>query len=208
MNINNKRPYELGIVLCHEVNSKGQLSSETKARINKGISLYNQNKVDRLIFSGGKIEGHSFSVAEKMGEYAFPKIGENYDLEEISLDTVGQLIFVKEGILEPKNIKDIYIITNHWHLPKTELMTRYLFNKEYNIRFISVENGKYPEKRKEDFKKIPQFLKTFEKWEKQKGTLVDYLLDCHPWYKGSYPFRKLNKEYFSGRFKELKEKNE
>ena len=204
--MNLEEQYEIGIVLCHEIDKSGNLSKETIARTDFGIELYKRGKIKKIVLSGGKINGNSFSVAEKMLEYGYTKIREIPLVEDISLDTSGQLIFLKEAIIDPLKIKSFCIITHNWHLPKTEFMAKYLFPEGYKMKFMGIEPNKYLKEGREDIKKIPQFLETFKKLAGHDGTLTEYLLKYHPWYSGAYPFAKFNKGYFSNNVKRIKEK--
>ncbi|MEK6925708.1 MAG: YdcF family protein [Nanoarchaeota archaeon] len=199
--------YDLGIALCHEVKENGKLSFETEARVDEGIRLYNEGVFNELVMSGGYILGYNFSVAEKMRDYANEKTPAKMSLEDISLDTIGQLVFLKEGIIDPRKIKSFALITDDWHMPKTEFMAYNIFDESYNLGFFPVYSEDSKKKRREDTLKISKFLKTFGDFIDGKKDMVLTLLENHPFYNGKYPWRNFEEEYFLKRLEKLKHDN-
>lgn len=193
------------IVLCHEVNEYRNLSQETKERVERGIRLYSEDDFCRIIMSGGHIKGYEFSVAEIMADYASGKTSAPIILEDLSLDTAGQLVFLKEGIFDPKGIRDIHLITHDWHMPKTEFMSYVIFGEDYRLSFSPVGENNSRGKRREDTLKIPQFLTTFRDFREGRKDLVTTLLENHPFYNGNYPHGNFSPEYFRRGLEKLKE---
>lgn len=198
--------YDLGIVLSHEIGEEGTLSLETIARTEKGVRYLNEGVFKQLVLSGGNVFGYKFSIAQKMRDYAQPMTSKRIITEEISLDTSGQLVFLKEGIIDPRKAKSIGIVTSDWHLPKTEFMAYNLFDESYDIRFFSVDTHDLNRRRK-DFLKIPLFLKTFRDFLDGKEGLLLSLLKNHPFYNGGYPWKRFEQDYFLKRLEELKKDN-
>lgn len=204
--------YDLGIVLSHEVDKEGKLSRQSKVRVEEGVRLFQEGMFRKLIMSGGHLDGNSFSISSKMKEYAL-EIDSSLDIltEEISLDTVGQLVFLKEGIIEPLEAKSFVLITHYWHSAKTEFMVYSLFDDSYNIKFVSLEQEKYHEERKKDFKKLAMFMTTFPKWEiKSASSLVQLLTENHFFYNGNYGslHKGFSIQYFKRELDKLKKENE
>lgn len=199
--------YELGIVLAHEIDSNGILSDESLARIDEGIRLYKRGDIEKLVISGGHLQGHGFSIAQKMANYALEKGISDVILEDASLDTLGQMVFLKEGVIDPRNIKNFALITHYWHAAKTEFIAYYIFGNDYTITMIPIEKNKYPGKRRWDFSKLPTFINTFTEKEPKKAPLIEQLIVKHPWYGGQYPDKPFVANYFLEKLKEMKERN-
>jgi len=200
---------DIGIVLSHEVDEEGVLSEESKVRVEEGLKLFNRGVFNELVMSGGYLKGSNFSIASRMKDYARQQgFTEDISTEEISLDTVGQLIFLKEGIIDPRGIKDITFVTHYWHAAKTEFMAYSFFDESYNIQVIGLEPRRYNEKRRWDFEKIPLFINSFPLDDiRSSNSLVRLLTDRHPWYNGEYPFKKFDAQYFVKRLEVLKGEN-
>ncbi len=188
-----------GIVLSHDVD--GKITDYCKARIDEGIRLYKGGKVDKLIMAGGYISGYKISLAEQMKEYALQNVNVEILLEDISLDTVGQIVFLKEGILDPRKIKEFYLISHHWHIPRVELITYTFFDKSYKIHFVGIEFDE--NKRREEFGKFKEFINSFGDKTKRSNSLINDLIKNHLWYNGNYPSANLSKEYFIENLKRL-----
>ncbi len=194
----------LGIVLCHEADEKGILSSQTKERVDVAIKLYDEGIVSELIMSGGYILGYDFSVAEKMRDYASHKTSAKISLEELSLDTVGQLVFLKEGIIDPRKIKKFRLVVHSRYQPKTEFMAYSIFDESYEISFSTIQIPCDAKERREDFLKLPIFLNGFCKDKPENYSLTEHLVKSHPWYSGMYPHADFTAEYFLDGLRKLK----
>jgi len=205
--------YDLGIVLAHEFDKENsfELSNESAARVQRGVELFQGKIFKKLVMSGGMIQGSEIPIADKMEEYARSIYQNDFSgkiiKEPISLDTVGQMVFLKEGLINPRRIKKILFITHHWHSAKATAMINYFFGKEFEINVEAIERGRYAERRIEDTFKIKKFKETCNK--KIPGEpLIGWLTREHPWYRGKYPYGPFNKEYFVIQLEKLKKKNE
>jgi vancomycin permeability regulator SanA len=198
---------DLGIVLCHEVDKNGILGPETRARVEEAVRLYNEGAFNELVMSGGHIFGYNFSVAERMRDYASQMTYARISIEPLSLDTAGQLVFLKEGIIDARGIKNFLLITHDWHAFKTEFMAYNIFNESYDLKVIAIPKDSSKKRRREDILKIPAFLKTFEEFLGGQNDLISTLLENHPWYRGQYPYHPYPPEYFLDGLKKLKVEN-
>lgn len=195
---------KVGLVLAHELeNENGEvvLSKRTQQRTDKGIDLFKSGLVDKLIMSGDYEKRYGISLAKAMKNYAIKKgVRENRIIEEdISLETVGELIFTKLGILNPRNWKDIVIITGKDHSFRVREEARYLL-KDFNIEYGAVNEESFDEIEKQR-KSLEAFKKTFGEVDFENDyQILDALLSKHPYY-------NKNPEYFRSKLANLKKKN-
>ena len=196
----------IALVLSRGLEKNKSLDSESKSRTDFALSLFKEGKIDYFIMSGGHKElgeRYGISIAEVMKRYGvangIPK--EIIFTEELSLDSVGQLIFSK--ILIDKNKwNKIFIISQDYHIKRLREISNVIFGKNYEISFLSVKNGfsesmeKYITKHEEE--SICSFKKTFENVTpgSDKETL-NVLLNKHPLY-------SKNKEIFEKGIKNLR----
>ncbi len=201
--------YDLGIVLSHDYDETGNMSDENIKRIEEGLRLYSAGKFKKLVMSGGFLHGYDFSIASKMAAHAASKgFSQEILLEDLSLDTVGQLVFLKEGIIDPQKIKSFVLITHYWHSAKTEFMANSFFDESYNFELVPLEPTRYKSKRREDFAKLPLFIKSFPAEEIKKSmSLAKLLMQKHPFYNGHYPEKDFSEEFFLKNLERLKRQN-
>ena len=195
-----------GIVLVEEA-INGILSDISKQRIDTGINLIKKNIVDFLILSGGvrKRKGHKyfignyFSLAEIMKKYAISKglKKSKIILEDLSEDTVGQLIFIKQGVLDPRGIKNAIIISHDYHIQKIIIEKDFIFDKNYSISFLQIPTTI----KKNNLKSIQMFHKTFNNIDFGDDLKVlNALLKNHNMY-------NQDPKFYIQEFKKMKEKN-
>ena len=191
-----------GIVLVEEI-LNGELSTNSKNRLNMGIKILKKGVVDKLILSGGvrkrpgyqKFIGSSESAAEIMKIYVLERgVRKNQIiLEDLCEDTAGQLIFLKQGILDPRKIRKAVIITNDYHAPKVKKEIDHIFGSKYSFSHLSVKSKlslrikkKFAEKNS-----LKEFYRTFNGINfLSDGSVLKSLLDNHPFYNHNKKFYK------------------
>lgn len=136
--------YNTAIILSHELNKDKSLSQQARSRTDLGIEYYKAGKVKTLIMSGGHEdfgEKYGISLAEAMKKYALEQGIPKKDIfkEEASWESVGQLIFCKLGIIDPKQFKKILVISNDYHMGRIKAISRIVFNKSYIVDFAGAE---------------------------------------------------------------------
>jgi len=137
--------YETAIILAHGLNKDKSLDRETRERTNLGINIFRENKTGTLLMSGGHKdlgECYGVSLSEAMKRYAIRQgtLGNLILEEDISLETVGELIFCKIGIIDPRNWKKILIVSHGYHIPRVRTITNIVFGDEYQIEFESIKS--------------------------------------------------------------------
>ncbi|MFA5927152.1 MAG: YdcF family protein [Patescibacteria group bacterium] len=92
-------------------------------RINHAINLYNEGKVRKIIFTGGRAEEDSLSEAEAARDYALARgVGiENILIETESWTTYSNLSNTKK-IVETENLGKVMIISDPLHIKRAEMM--------------------------------------------------------------------------------------
>ncbi len=185
-----------GIVLSNEAQA-GFLSQYSKERIEAGSKLLNTRLVDSLILSGGIRRRKGFR--EKIGDNkSFAKIMEDYALrlgvekrqmrlEDLSEDTVGQLIFLKQ--IYGKNINGAIIITHDWHAQRTMIETQEIFGKDYHFSYFILPSKILKESIEANKNSLDAFYKTFNGVDfSNKALVLDTLLLKHPLYNHDQKF--------------------
>jgi len=194
-----------GIVLGEDVRV-GILSENSKKRLDLGIKLLKKGSINCLILSGGvrkrpgykKFIGKNYSLAEIMKNYALKKNVESNKiiLEDLSEETVGQLIFLKQGILDPRNINEAKIITSQYHKFRVKKEIEAIFGKRYKFSYSVTENNISQEIESAQLRSLNLFFKTFKDVNFSKDyEVLKVLLNKHPIYNHDSKFylKELNK---------------
>lgn len=113
---------EMMVILGNKVKQDGTLSLRLKARLDKGVALYNQGLAPMIVVSGGLgKEGHFEGT--KMAEYL---IQNGVEKERIKIDNQGnttQLTAANFKKLFPK-VKKVMIVSQFYHISRTKLAFR------------------------------------------------------------------------------------
>ncbi len=145
------------IVLAGGINNDGSLPDLPKKRVEKGAELYHNKVATEIIMTGKygfwldytkKIPPRSEAAAMK--EYAESLgVPEGNIITEItSKDTVGNAYFTKVDILEKNNWKKVIVVTSKFHIPRTKFIFDTVLGLDYDIEYVSSEDGLSDEERK------------------------------------------------------------
>ena len=118
-----------------------------RARLDRAIKAIRTKKYDQVIVCGGFTYSKYFpSESEIMRHYLIrrrinPRM---IILEDWSNNTIGNFIFTKTKILEPRGWKDVTIITNNIYVPRAKYIESKIFGKDYTVNFIGCKNNMRP----------------------------------------------------------------
>ncbi len=110
---------EYAVILGNKVNDDGTLSLRLKARVDKGLELYNSGTISKIIVSGAKGEENHFE-GTKMAEYLKEKgVPEEY----IIIDNKGNTTRATAVNFKKKfpNAKSVIIVSQYYHVSRTKL---------------------------------------------------------------------------------------
>ncbi len=193
--------YDCAIVLAHDLNKDNTLEKQTKNRVKLSIEQYKVGRVGKLIMSGGHKDlgvGYGVSEAEVMIKYAAERGVKPTDLigEDVSLESVGELIFCKLGVIDPRRFRKILVISNNYHLVRLGQIARIVFDANYSVDFAGVKDDFDEEQvrtvNEKERKSIETFLRTFGQIKPgDSNVFLETLLREHEVYnKNPEEFRK------------------
>lgn len=118
----NVQPVNLAIVLGTSIQGENP-SPAFQQRIDHGIFLYKTQKVSRLLFSGGKVDGNKYSEAEVAAKYAIQNGVPFNDIiiEDQSKNTIENFKFSKK-IIDTLSLDTIYIVTDSIHIKRAMMI--------------------------------------------------------------------------------------
>ena len=114
--------YDCAIVCGFPANSDGSPSLIMKSRVEKAIELYRHNKINYIIFSGGKVY-NTYEEAAIMEKYAI-SLGLDKKIiikENKAISTYHNLLYCTK-IMNEHNFNSCLVVTNGWHLRKLIIM--------------------------------------------------------------------------------------
>lgn len=137
------------IVLGPGQKPDGTMLPMGKSRIDAAHqTLLNDGSQSYIILSGGR-KSHSTSEANAMRDFIwthYPDMLERLLLEELSIDTLQNAFFTKVIHIDPLEIKQLTIITNSFHMPRTKQIFKNLFNELYQLEFLEAADPEIDDK--------------------------------------------------------------
>ena len=112
-------PCEFAVILGNKVNKDGTLSYRLKARVDRGLELYNSGTVNIIIVSGAKgKEGHFEGT--KMYEYL---IKHGVPKKDIIIDNEGNNTNASAENFKKlyPNAKSVIVVSQYYHISRTKL---------------------------------------------------------------------------------------
>lgn len=115
---------DVAIVLGNKVNEDGTLSERLKARLDKSLELYNQNRVKIIIVSGG-LGKEGFWEGKKMKEYL---IENKIPTEKILVDNFGNdtenTVENSMRMMDSLHFKSSISVSQYFHQTRTKKLFR------------------------------------------------------------------------------------
>ncbi|UQB68207.1 YdcF family protein [Epilithonimonas zeae] len=115
---------DVAVVLGNKINGDGTLSERLKARLDKSIELYNQQRVKTIIVSGG-LGKEGFWEANKMQEYL---IGNKIPKEKILVDNYGndteKTVENTLRMMDSLKFKSAISVSQYFHQTRTKKLFR------------------------------------------------------------------------------------
>lgn len=147
----------------------GELSFESKKRVEAGVSLCKQGFSGKLLMSGGfTVDNLKKSESSEMKKHAINLGVKAKDIfvEEESLDTLGNAVFSKR-IVKKNCFKNLLLVTSDYHLERSLFIFHYVFGSGFNILGFDVPTG---------------FIRKFIQQKKNKERA--YLLETQTFFSG------------------------
>ena len=158
------------IILGGGINQDGTLWQNTINRLEKGIELFKKGVSANIIVSGKYYFMEDYvpitTEAKAMYEY-LKKRGipeKNIILEEESKDTLGNAFFTKINILEPRNWRNVIVVTSEFHIPRTKCIFKKTLGEKYKINFVEASSGFSKNKLKKLMIREQKVLNLIKQW--------------------------------------------
>jgi uncharacterized SAM-binding protein YcdF (DUF218 family) len=184
--------YDAVIVLANEMDPAGILNKESTLRADLAAKLTYELRVPYLVTCGWAYRGDSsILIADAFKSY-LTSVGVNSDkiVTEInSRDTVGDAVFTRVNVSEPRGLNNLCVVTSNYHVPRTKKIFDFVYGSRYAITVkgapVEYSQSVIAKELNSEF----AFKRTFSN---VAGGNIDQIMDAlkskHPFYNGEiYP---------------------
>lgn len=135
--------YDIIIVLGGGINKNGILPPWVIGRLDKIFEILKQHPTQRILLSGKGRDGFPTTEAEAMKMHLMDRgvSGNLLLMEDQSEDTIQNAYYCQKLFLKPLHVNSALIITNDFHLLRTELIFKHILGKYYFSEFTGVDNS-------------------------------------------------------------------
>lgn len=175
------------IVLANLMDSEGNLNNESAARLTEAVRLMNDGKSRCLVFCGWDYRtDSSFPIAEAFKRHAVQRLAvpvEKIETELLSRDTVGDAVFTKLRLANPRQWQDIGVVTSQYHVARTKEVFSFVYGRSVHVYGAPSDEGK--ELMEHELASIAAFRRTFDGiGAGDDEQILARLLSSHPFYNG------------------------
>ena len=128
------------IVLGGGISREGELPSWVLPRLDKAWHLYQKGMAPRVLVSGKGRDNFPIAEAVAMRQYLTHRgLDPTHVLEEpLSRDTLQNAYFSRVIHLDPLGIKSVMVITNEFHIKRTELIFNFVLGDHIKAYYQGV----------------------------------------------------------------------
>jgi uncharacterized SAM-binding protein YcdF (DUF218 family) len=180
------------IVLANLMDAQGNLNQESRARMDVAIAAFQAQEAPFIITTGWDYrEDSDIPIAEAMRDYAtshdIPTEAIICDL--YARDTVGDAVFTKRNIIQPRGWKRLLVITSDYHTQRAAEIFQFIYGSGYDITVRGAtipDSARLAEKEAES---LAVFRATFDGIQAGDDPAIwERLKQRHPFYNGNiYP---------------------
>jgi len=189
--MNNDNSISAVLVLSHLMNSKNELSDESKARADLAAKVFVENNSNFLVTSGWDYRRDSNKkIGNVVKEYLIKKTAIKQSkiiADTCARDTVGDAFFIKKNVVERYNIERMIVVTSKYHVNRTKIIFKKFFypNTKINVIGAKISIDDFNKIADAESRSIDAFYKTFEGINfSDNCNVMEALRSRHPFYNG------------------------
>jgi len=179
------------IVLANLMDPSGNLNDETLARLSKALDLLKAREASLVVPCGWAYRDDSdICVADAMATHAelvMDTPNAKIISEATSRDTVGDAVFTKRNLANPRNWKSVIVVTSAYHADRTREIFSFVYGRAIDV--VSAASDDTPALRASEKKSSEAFRATFSGVVPgDDAAIFERLISSHPFYNGEvYP---------------------
>lgn len=158
------------IVLGRGISKDGELSADSRSRVRKAAELYKEGIALKIVVSG-KWSYHADTPPPRTEAAAMKAYAEGLGVrpgdiicEEESMDTIGNIYFVKKHIAEVRGWRNFTIVASGEHLPRAQYLCEKICGDEYEFAYRESERVLDDEEYAKELVHERNSLETTRKW--------------------------------------------
>lgn len=129
-----KKTVDAGTVLGAAVWGGNRPSPVLRERINKGYELYSYGIIKNIVLTGGGSPGEMTEAEVSKNELLKKGVDEKFIfVENKSNSTLEQIFYLKNNLYKKNNWKEIVIISDNFHLLRTQQICRFFGINAYTV---------------------------------------------------------------------------
>jgi len=142
--------FDVIVVIGHQNDIKGELSTIAEARIATGIQLWTDGRAPYIMLTSGR--GKSFNPTSKAhAQWAKEELLKKLPLspkrvitETKSRSTIENALRA-QSIIDKRKWKKIIVVTSGYHMPRTKMIFRSIFKEDkYTLEFVKAKGKMRP----------------------------------------------------------------
>lgn len=183
--------YDAIIVLANLMDPSGHLNDETLARLSTAVDLLEAGQAPLLVPCGWAYRDDSdICIADAMATHAQIVMGipkSKIITETTSRDTVGDAVFTKRNLANPRNWQSVIVVTSAYHAGRAQEIFSFVYGQPINV--VSAASDDTPALRASEAKSSAAFRATFSGvMPGDDAAIFGRLKSDHPFYNGEvYP---------------------
>jgi vancomycin permeability regulator SanA len=181
------------IILSHRLNRNNSLTEQCTQRLDKGIEEYKNGKGASITMAGDlcyQIKIPTLPVGEQMKYYAIARGVEKRKIyvDNLSLNTVSQAIFLKKNLILPQHWKKLLIVTHNYHLSRVKEIFNFIYGDGFQLNYAGIEDERLDNNsslKNDEEKSLALFYNAFKGADVSNiSSLEKKLFKEHPYFKG------------------------
>lgn len=173
------------IVLANLMDPGGNLNGETLARLSKAFDLLKAGEASLVATCGWAYRDDSdICIADAMATHAELVMGipkSKIISETTSRDTVGDAVFTKRNLANPRNWQSVIVVTSAYHADRTREIFSFVYGRMIDV--VSAASDDTPSLRASEAKSIGAFRATFSGvMPGDDAAIFERLTSSHPFY--------------------------
>lgn len=177
------------IVLANQMNKKGLLNFESKARANKAVEILNGLEIPNIVTCGWAYRKDSdVKIADAFKSYIIDSLGVNPNkviTELNSRDTVGDAYFTKINLALIFNWKRLCVVTSDYHVDRAQEIFNFIYGSNFIVEVFGTNILQDNSILSRELASTEAFRKTFSGITiGNDSEIFERLRESHPFYNG------------------------
>jgi uncharacterized SAM-binding protein YcdF (DUF218 family) len=182
-------PQDALIVLANEMGADGTLTDESLARAGLTLRIARERPTDLVVTCGWPYRPDSaVAIADAFKDHL---VGQGLPAERIvpevtSRDTVGDAVFTRAKVIDPRGIARLRVVTSAYHVARTRRIFGFVYGDGYDVTVLGATVPEPPGAAEREAASLAAFRRTFAGVNPgDLPSILEALRTRHPFYDGT-----------------------